>query len=65
MPETIGLKQRIREAKSANEVNILLTEGKAYKFVSDRTVRQWLRISDAKLKAFKQEKTDAKKKGNS
>ena len=58
MPDTIGLKQRICEAKNANEVNTLLTEGKAYKFVSDRTVRSWQKVAKIKFVEFKKGKNN-------
>lgn len=62
---TIGLKQRIREAKNKNEITSLLVEGNDYEFVSRHTKRQWTRVANSKLKEFKQEKTDVKKKSNS
>lgn len=43
MPDTIGLKQRIREAQTSAEVKSLLDEGKTYEFVSGRTVRHWMK----------------------
>lgn len=64
MPETIGIKQRIREAKNRSEVEALMIEGHTYVYASGHTRRQWLRISREKLKAFEQEKTDAKKKSD-
>ena len=65
MPDTIGLKQRIGEAKNADEVNTLLREGKAYKFVSDRTVRQWQKVSKLRLQELKKEISNDQKESDS
>ena len=64
MPNTIGLKQRIREATSKVEVGALMMQGEEYEYASEHTRRQWLRISKEKLKALDKEKTDAKKKSH-
>lgn len=65
MRNTIGLKQRIREAESKLEVGALLLEGQNYEYVSRHTRRQWQRISKEKMREFNQETKDAKKKSNS
>ena len=65
MQNTIGLKQKIREATSKVEVGALMMQGEEYEYASEHTRRQWLRISKEKLKAFKQEKINAKTKSNS
>lgn len=64
MPDTIGLKQRLRKATSKIELGALMLEGQEYQYASGHTRRQWKRISKEKLKKFKQEKTDVKKKGS-
>ncbi|KKL44658.1 hypothetical protein LCGC14_2363470 [marine sediment metagenome] len=64
MSNTTGLKQRICEAESAEEVVALMAEGAEYDHASEHTRHQWLRISKEKIKTFEQERIDAKKKGN-
>ena len=55
MPDTIGLKQRIREAQSSKEVKALLDEGETYEFASGHTVRSWQRVSRDRLQVLKRE----------
>ena len=65
MQNTIGLKQKIREAESKLEVGALMLEGQGYEYASRHTRRQWARIAKEKLKEFDKETKNAKKKGNS
>lgn len=58
MTNTIGLKQKIQEAQNKSEVTALLNEGKTYEFVSDRTVRQWQRVSKLRLQELKKGAND-------
>lgn len=65
MPDTIGLKQRLRAAESKGVVGALMLDGQGYKYASGHTQRQWARIAKEKLKEFNKEIKNAKKKGNS
>lgn len=65
MPNTIGLKQRIREATSKMEVGALMMEGEKYEYASGHTRHQWRRIAKEKIREFNQETVDVKKKSNS
>ena len=64
MTNTIGIKQRLREAKNRDEVAYLMMEGHQYEYASKRTRRQWMRICREKIKTFNREFLDAEKKGN-
>lgn len=52
---SISLKERIRSAKSAEEIKTLLEEGKTYEFSHPKTVRAWKKTSSQKLAALKGE----------
>lgn len=41
MSEAIGLRERIKAAKTDAEVKTLLNEGSTYKTASDKTKRRW------------------------
>lgn len=64
MPNTGSLKQRLREAESPLELGALMMEGSEYNYASKHTRRQWVRISQEKVREFNREFLDAKKKSN-
>ena len=51
----VGLRQRITSAKSADEVEKLLTEGKTYEFAQVKTQRTWKRAAARILATLKGE----------
>ena len=51
----VGLRQRIASAKTADEVETLLTEGKTYKFAQVKTQRTWKRAASRVLANLKGE----------
>jgi hypothetical protein len=52
---SMGLRERIKQSKTADEVMALLAEGTSFQFVSDKTRRAWKRTANVVLKTVKAE----------
>jgi hypothetical protein len=61
---TTGIRERIKKAKSQEEINQLLREGQNYPMASEKTKRQWKRTASQTLETFgkpkKSEKSEKK-----
>ena len=58
----MGLKSRIKVAKSVDDINALLSEGRGYKYASGHTQRQWARVAEARIAELSKPKEEPKKK---